>query len=130
MTPAASDEESITGLIEAADVLARAEGGLRRALDNKPKSGWRRWFAVDDSAAIGAVLEGIQLGRRRLDRVLARHGVEPIPAAGRQFDPETMEAIEAVAHSGQPSGTVLEEVRVGYDRDGSVFRSAQVKVAR
>jgi molecular chaperone GrpE (heat shock protein) len=127
-----SDEgaAALAGLIEAADVLARAERGVRRAMENKPTSAWRRWLAGDDSAAMTAVLDGIQLGRRRLERSLAKHGLIPIPAIGRPLDAEMMEVIEAVSSPSHPTGTVVEEVRVGYQQNGSVFRLAQVKVAR
>ena len=93
-----SDETSATlaGLIEAVDVLARAERGVRRAMEGKRKSVWRRWLAGDDSAALTAVLDGIQLGRRRLERSLAKHGLNPILAVDHPFDAETMEVIEAV----------------------------------
>jgi molecular chaperone GrpE len=76
------------------------------------------------------VLDGIQLGCRRLERTLAKNGLNPILAIGRPFDADTMEVIEAVASPSHPSGTVVEEVRVGYQQNGSVFRLAQVKVAR
>jgi hypothetical protein len=127
-----SDETSaaLAGLIEAVDVLARAERGVRRAMEGKRKSVWRRWLAGDDSAALRAVLDGIQLGRRRLERSLAKHGLNPILAVDRPFDAETMEVIEAVTSAHRPPGTVVEEIRIGYQRNGSVFRLAQVKVAR
>ena len=128
--PDGNEPAALEDLIEAADVLARAEHGVWRALENKPKAAWRRWLAGDKSAAMNAVLEGIQLGRRRLERSLAKHGLSAIPAVGKPFDAETMEAIEAVASAHHPSGTVVEEIRVGYQRNGSVVRLAQVKVAR
>jgi molecular chaperone GrpE (heat shock protein) len=53
-----------------------------------------------------------------------------VPAMGQLFDAESMQAIEAVAGTGQPHGTVIEEVRRGYHRNGDVFRFAQVKVAK
>ena len=56
--------------------------------------------------------------------------LEPIPTVGRTFDPEAMEALEAVAGSGRPSGEVVEEVRRGYQQGGRVVRCALVRVAR
>jgi molecular chaperone GrpE len=125
-------------LVEAADVLSRAERGLQQALDlaqPKPPSIWRRWFAAESTStaarsALAATLEGVRLGYQRLERALQQHGLERIPAVGFPFDPELMEAIEAVAGVRQPPGTVLEEVRIGYHRNGVVFRCAQVKVAQ
>ncbi len=45
---------------------------------------------------------------------MMQHGLEPIPAVGRPFDPDRMEALEVVLDSGRPSGEVVEEVRRGY----------------
>jgi molecular chaperone GrpE len=66
---------------------------------------------------------------QRIDRALAQHGLEPLAAVGRPFDPEVMEVVEAVAGSGRPAGEVVGEVRRGYRRNGRVFRCAQVRVA-
>jgi molecular chaperone GrpE len=135
--PVKDDDSSLMSLVEAADVLSRAERGLQQAHDlaqPKPPS-ILRWFTSDSTSngtrsALAATLEGIRLGGQRLERALERHGLERIPAVGFPFDPELMEAIEAVADVRQPPGTVLEEVRVGYHRNGVVFRCAQVKVAK
>ncbi len=56
--------------------------------------------------------------------------MEPIAAIGEPYDPELMEAVEAVRGSGRPSGEVLDEVRRGYLYQGRVFRYAQVRVAK
>jgi molecular chaperone GrpE len=81
-------------------------------------------------SGLQATLEGVRLGVQRLQRALERHGLEAIPAVGHPFDADTMEALEAVSGSSQPPGTVIEEVRVGYHREGTVFRCAQVRVAK
>jgi len=77
-----------------------------------------------------ASLAGLKMGLQRLDRALERHGVAAIPSSGRQFDPEQMEVLEAVADSGRSPGEVIEELRRGYLWNGRVFRYAQVRVAR
>jgi molecular chaperone GrpE len=136
--PVQDGDSSLMSLVEASDVLSRAARGLQQALDltqPKPRSIWRRWWTADSTSnsahsALAATLEGVRLGGQRLERALERHGLERIPAVGFPFDPELMEAIEAIADVRQPPGTVLEEVRVGYHRNGVVFRCAQVKVAK
>lgn len=123
-------EFSADAVLEAADVLIRAESGLRRALQESSRSpGWLRWFAPRPDA-IAAAVEGVALGVQRLGRTLAKHGFEAIPGVGQPFDPDTMEAVEAVESRAVPPGTVIEEIRRGYRRDGQVVRVAQVKVAR
>jgi molecular chaperone GrpE len=79
---------------------------------------------------LDSVIIGYTMSLQRLERALQQHGLEAIPCAGRPFDPERMEVLEAVADSGRPAGEVLDEVRRGYLWNGRVFRYAQVRVAR
>lgn len=81
-------------------------------------------------SALDGMIAGYQMSINRLDRVLEQAALVPIQCVGTVFDPERMEAVEVVAASGQAVGTVVEELRRGYTRDGIVFRFAQVKVAR
>lgn len=81
-------------------------------------------------AALSALVTGYTMSLDRLERALRKHGLEPLEAAGRPFDPERMEVLEAVAGSGRPAGEVLEVVRRGYLYNGRLFRAAQVRVAR
>ena len=72
--------------------------------------------------------DGYAMSLRRVENVLPQFGLEAIPCEGLPFDPELMEAVEVV--EGVESGVVVEEVRRGYLRGGSVYRYALVKVAR
>ena len=77
-----------------------------------------------------AAADGYAMSLRRVERALPALGLEPITSVGLPFDPERMEAVEVVGDSGEPPGTVVEDVRPGYRWRGKVFRFAQVKVAR
>ena len=66
----------------------------------------------------------------RVDRAIDQAGLEVIAAEGEPFDPELMEAVEVAGDTGRPAGEVVEEIRRGYLRGDTVFRYAQVKVAR
>jgi len=77
-----------------------------------------------------AAADGYSLSLRRVERILPDLRLEPIPCVGEPFDPETMEAVEVLGDTGQPTGTVIEAARPGYLWRGKVFRFAQVKVAR
>jgi molecular chaperone GrpE len=79
---------------------------------------------------LDALLTGYAMSLNRVDRVLKQFGLEPMHCAGERFDPELMEVVEAVSNSGRPLSEVLEEVRRGYLWNGSIFRYAQVRVAR
>jgi molecular chaperone GrpE (heat shock protein) len=72
--------------------------------------------------------DGYTMSLRRVERALEAAGILAIPTVGRAFDPELMEVVEVT--DGGPSGTVVEEVRRGYTRNGAVVRFALVKVAR
>lgn len=123
-------EKLVASLLESADVLIRAEAGLRRALvETAPSSTWRRWFAPRQDAMVAAV-EGVAIGVQRLERLLKSHGLEAIPSVGLPFDPDTMEVVEVVDGASARPGTVVEEIRRGYRRDGNTVRIASVKVAR
>lgn len=80
------------------------------------------------SPLLTGLADGYTMSLRRVEKALEAAGMQTIPAVGRVFDPELMEVVE-VAGDG-PSGTVVEEVRRGYTRNGAVVRFALVKVAR
>jgi len=80
--------------------------------------------------AFEGLLTGYAMSLNRIERVLPQFGVVAIDCLGEEFDPEIMEVVEAVAQSGRPAGEVLEEVRRGYIWKETVFRYAQVRVAR
>ena len=76
------------------------------------------------------VREGILLTHKQLADTLARHGIEPIEAVGRPFDPQYHEAIMRVEPGpDQQPDTVAEELRKGYTLHGRVLRASLVKVA-
>jgi molecular chaperone GrpE len=72
-------------------------------------------------------VEGILLIERKLQAVLEAHGVKPIEALGKQFDPHEH---EAVMRDGDPdeATTVTGELQRGYRLHDRVLRPALVKV--
>jgi molecular chaperone GrpE len=79
---------------------------------------------------LASLTTGYTMGLQRVERALKQHGLEAMPAVGQPFDPERMEAVEAVLESGQPAGQVIDEVQRGYLWNGRVFRFAKVRVAK
>jgi molecular chaperone GrpE len=79
---------------------------------------------------LAATAAGYAMTLQRVERAMAQHGLEAIPAVSQPFDPELMEVLEVVLDSGAPSGEVVQEVRRGYLWNGRVFRYAQVRVAK
>jgi molecular chaperone GrpE len=73
--------------------------------------------------------KGIELIQQRLFETLAKAGLEPIEAAGKQFDPNLHQAVDRVQSEELPDQTVLEEYQSGYNFKGKLLRPAMVKVA-
>ena len=80
--------------------------------------------------ALSSLLSGYTMNLERIERSLRKYNLEPIPALGTPFDPETMESLDGVAGTGRPHNEVVEEVQRGYTLNGKVFRYARVRVAR
>jgi molecular chaperone GrpE len=77
----------------------------------------------------GGLLEGTEMVREKLWKVLNCEGLCPIEAIGKPFDPHLHEAVQEVETCDQPEGTVIEEVRKGYLLNDKVLRPSMVKVA-
>lgn len=73
---------------------------------------------------------GVELIYRQLQDALGKLGVQPIPAAGKPFDPRFHEAIEMVDTDQAPDHQVLEELQPGYKLKDRLLRPAMVRVAR
>ncbi len=102
----------------------RATAALQSVL---PRLFARRKTPIVDGLAAAAT--GLRMSERRVERLMREVGLEPIETVGKLFDPETMEAVEAVAGELSP-GMVVDELRRGYMFCGRVFRFAQVRVAK
>ena len=91
---------------------------LRTALDHKPDG-------IDD-----AWVRGLELGVRKLEEVLASHGLEPIESVGASFNPKFHEAVGHEESEEHPEDTVVSELRRGYRIRDRVVRPSLVKVSR
>ena len=77
-----------------------------------------------------ALIEGIELTEREMQRLLAVHGVKPIEAEGQKFDPHRHQAMFEVPDPTRPEGTVVQVVQAGYAIGDRVLRPAMVGVAK
>lgn len=108
----------------ARDMLS-ATDSLSRALQMLP--------AEARAAADGplkALIEGIELTEREMQRLLGTHGVTPIEAEGQKFDPHRHQAMFEVPDPSRPEGTVVQVVQTGYAIGERVLRPAMVGVAK
>ncbi|MBA7483897.1 nucleotide exchange factor GrpE [archaeon] len=76
------------------------------------------------------IVEGVDMVKDKLQKVMTSEGVTPIDALGEPFNPRYHEAVLEVDTEDHPDGTVIEELRKGYTYNSRVLRASMVKVAR
>ena len=76
-----------------------------------------------------SLLEGAEMVKKKLWKVLSCEGLCPIEAIGKPFDPHMHESVEEIETCHYPVGIVVQEVRKGYVLNGKVLRPSLVKVA-
>ncbi len=76
------------------------------------------------------LMESLRIVEREFHRVLAKHGVVPIETAYQPFDPACHEAVALEPRLDVPPGTIVEEVRRGWQMGPAVLRPAAVKIAQ
>ena len=86
------------------------------------------------SASSGAdfegMLQGVELVRRELLAVLAKHGVSAIEAEGEVFDPNLHEALAQMEDERVPAGRIGRVLQRGYRLRDRLLRPARVMVSR
>lgn len=108
----------------ARDMLAVADN-LSRALD-----------AIDPQArasaegTLKALLDGVELTQKDLQKALAKHGVRKLEPEGEKFDPNFHQAMFEVPSPDVPAGTVVQVMQPGYAIAERVLRPALVAVAK
>jgi molecular chaperone GrpE len=88
-----------------------------------------RALQAHDDPAYEEYRKGITLIRKQLWDAIARHGVQPIEAAGKMFDPHMHQAIERLESEEYPDGFIVAVFQDGYTFHGRVLRPAIVRVA-
>jgi molecular chaperone GrpE len=87
--------------------------------------------AVDHLRASGVegITAGLDMVQKQLLDVLAKHGVEPIQAMGKPFDPNLHDALVQQPTADHPEGTVVSELSKGYKIHDRVLRPSKVAVS-
>lgn len=75
-----------------------------------------------------AFLKGVEMILAHLYEMLKEHGVKPVEAKGKLFDPHCHEALMQVEDKKLPEHTIVEELQKGYLLNERVIRTAKVKV--
>ena len=105
-------------IIGVADNLARALEAIEPEARNAAQG------------TLKALLDGVELTRRELEKALAKQGVRPLDPKGEKFDPHFHQAMYEVPEAAAPSGTVVQVMQTGYAIGDRVLRPALVAVAK
>lgn len=112
------------------DTLARAKETQRNLLHQLLEVIDNLERALAQPAEQRVLHQGLQLTLRQLEQVLARAGLERVPAQpGQPFDPTSHEAVE-VRQGNVSQPTVGEIVQSGYVHEGVLLRPARVVVVQ
>jgi molecular chaperone GrpE len=106
-----ANENLIKDLLESLD-------NLERALSHE----------AEESTA--GLAEGVHMTLKMLLDTLARHGVTPVEAVGKPFDPNFHEAVSNAAADDVENNHVIEEYQRGYLLHDRLIRPAMVLVCR
>ncbi len=75
-------------------------------------------------------VQGIVYIHKQLKDILINEGVDIIDPVGETFDPNIHEAVDSIElEDSSKQNTIIEVLQVGYKLNGSLIRSARVKVA-
>jgi molecular chaperone GrpE len=74
-------------------------------------------------------LEGMEMIYNQLIDVLAKNGIDEIPALGEEFDPNLHHAVQQIASEEYESGKVASVLQKGYKLGEKIIRPAMVIVA-
>jgi len=82
--------------------------------------------AASTGTDVASVVAGVKLIQSQFERFLTEHGVTPIEALGKPFDPNWHEALGQEPAPGKPEGTVLHLRRRGFKLGDRLLRPASV----
>jgi len=85
--------------------------------------------AKTNAASVEDYRSGIELIDKQFHDVLAKLGVEPVPAEGEVFDPNLHQAVQMVETDEVEDHRVLDELQRGYRIKERLLRPAMVRVA-
>ena len=107
------NEKMLTDLLQVSDNFDRTIDMLKGDQDSKVKN----------------IVTGMQMVSKQFQDTLAKHGLQPIDAVGKDFDPNFHEALAQEYAEGKKPNEVIKEFQKGYILNGRVIRAAKVVVA-
>ena len=85
--------------------------------------------ATETTTNMQSLLEGMKMIRTEFDRAFADLGIERIDATGKDFDPNTQEAMSQEASDTVPAGKVIRQWSFGYKMGDRLLKPANVVVS-
>jgi molecular chaperone GrpE len=85
--------------------------------------------AAQQVGEAGPLVQGVAMVQAQLLDLLKRHGITPIDALDRPFDPHLHQAVMQQPAAGKPSNTVLQVLEQGFTIHDRVLRPAKVIVS-
>ena len=98
---------------------------MRRALDAVSPE-----LRSSAQAGVRALIDGVELTERELQKALEKNGVRQFSPRGEKFDPNVHQAMFEVPDASVPAGSVVEVVQPGYMLGERVLRPAMVGVSK
>ena len=81
-----------------------------------------------EQSDIETLRKGIEMIKQETVAVMGKHGLEPIEALGKMFDPNFHQAVGTVKDETKADGTIAAEFQRGYIARGRVIRPSMVQV--
>jgi molecular chaperone GrpE len=88
-----------------------------------------RALMYQNTMTVQELQQTLRMFQWQMNEILRNEGLNPVSTVGETFNPYLHEAIEAIADSDKPEGTIVEEVRKGYTLGNETLRPARVKVS-
>lgn len=85
--------------------------------------------ATQSSDNLKALLDGMKMIQVEFDRAFSDLGIEKIDAVGKEFDPNTQEAVSQEASDTVPAGKVIRQWSFGYKCGSHLLKPASVVVS-
>ena len=85
--------------------------------------------ATETTTNMQTLLEGMKMIRTEFDRAFSGLGIERIDATGKDFDPNTQEAMSQEASDTVPAGKVIRQWCFGYKMGDRLLKPANVVVS-
>ena len=108
----------------ARDVVGVADN-MRRALDAIAPE-----LRTNASAAVKALVDGVELTERELLKTLEKNGVRQFSPQGEKFDPNIHQAMFEMPDPSVPAGSIVQVMQPGYMIGERVLRPALVGVSK